>query len=180
MRCEWRFCTNSLDFSAAVSAEPHQKAEGSRKVCLSLTRGNTRSFDSASLRSHRVASDVDAWRDIIGRQTSADAPRALYGLSNAQKRMCGMPSPPKASAASTEEVSSCMCPGLKSNENHQRDAERGCEPDHPRRCRCSFLQNTSFNCTHMLRTPLSVESRFRKRPGRVLVTSFSGKLMNWG
>src|SRR5437899_3763213 len=39
-------------------------------------------------------------------------------------------------------------------------------------------QNTTFSCTHMLRMPLSVKSRFRKRPGGVLNTFLCGTFTN--
>ena len=41
-------------------------------------------------------------------------------------------------------------------------------------------QNTTFACTHMVRMPLSVKSRFRKRPASVPFTLFCGTWMNWG
>jgi hypothetical protein len=44
----------------------------------------------------------------------------------------------------------------------------------------AFVQNTSLACTHMLRIPLSVKSRFRKRPAGVLLTLFGGTWMNCG
>src|SRR3989442_13293919 len=49
----------------------------------------------------------------------------------------------------------------------------------------SNIQNSTFNCTHMVRMPLSVKSRFRKRnvepaPGPGEVTSLSGDCVNCG
>ena len=49
----------------------------------------------------------------------------------------------------------------------------------------SNIQNSTFNCTHMVRMPLSVKSRFRKRdvepaPGPGEVTSLSGNCVNCG
>src|SRR6266567_172583 len=38
----------------------------------------------------------------------------------------------------------------------------------------SLVQNISFTCTHMLRMPLSVKSRFRKREGGEPATILSG------
>ena len=41
-------------------------------------------------------------------------------------------------------------------------------------------QNSTFTCTHMLRIPLSVKSRFRKRPDGEVETFLSGTCMNCG
>jgi hypothetical protein len=40
------------------------------------------------------------------------------------------------------------------------------------------IQNTSLACTHLLRIPLSVKSRFRKRPGCVPFTVIGGTWTN--
>lgn len=42
------------------------------------------------------------------------------------------------------------------------------------------FQNTTFACTHMLRMPLSVKSRLRKRPAEVPFTLIWGTFTNWG
>ena len=41
-------------------------------------------------------------------------------------------------------------------------------------------QNTSFTCTHMLRIPVSVKSRFKKRPAGVPFTLIWGTWTNCG
>ncbi len=45
---------------------------------------------------------------------------------------------------------------------------------------CAGVQNTRFACTHILRMPLSVKSRFRKWPAGVVVTLIGGTWTNWG
>src|SRR5215469_11099708 len=42
------------------------------------------------------------------------------------------------------------------------------------------VQNTAFTCTHMLRMPLSVKSRFRNLPAGVPTTFVCGTWMNCG